>query len=150
MAEDPPRLGRIDVAGPEVVHAREVARTRRSVTGSRALLVPVPLPGKLGRALRGGALTAERHGVRGTTPFEAWLAAVRGLTPGGAFACDASAAAPVMTRGRYVRQTTLSRPVLSDGTPRNTAVTGEMTSRPTPPAHLRTNIHNGAAASLAA
>jgi len=44
----------------------------------RALLVPVPLPGKLGRALRGGVLTAGQPDVRGTARFEEWLAAARG------------------------------------------------------------------------
>jgi len=55
VAEGAPRLRRIDVAGPEVVDAREVARTWRSVTGKRALLLPVPLPGRLG-----GRCAAER------------------------------------------------------------------------------------------
>jgi hypothetical protein len=44
------------------------------VTGKRALLLPVPLPGKLGRALRAGVLTAERPNIRGTTRFVTWLA----------------------------------------------------------------------------
>jgi hypothetical protein len=45
------------------------------MTGRRALLLPLPLPGKMGRALRGGALTTESPDVRGTTPFTTWLAA---------------------------------------------------------------------------
>jgi uncharacterized protein YbjT (DUF2867 family) len=72
-----PRLGRVQVAGPEVADARELARTWRSVTGRRALLIPVPLPGKLGRALRAGALTAERPDVQGTMRFADWLRAQR-------------------------------------------------------------------------
>ena len=75
VAEGTPRMGRIEVAGPEVADAREMARTWRSVTGQRALLVPVPLPGRLGRGLRAGVLTAGRPDVRGTTGFAAWLAA---------------------------------------------------------------------------
>jgi uncharacterized protein YbjT (DUF2867 family) len=82
-AEGAPRLGRVQVAGPEVADARDLARTWREVTGRRALLIPLPLPGRLGRALRGGALTAEPPDVRGTTRFADWLRSgpgqVRGL-----------------------------------------------------------------------
>jgi uncharacterized protein YbjT (DUF2867 family) len=81
VAEGAPRLGRVEVAGPEVADARDLARTWRSVTGRRALLIPVPLPGRLGRALRGGALTAGRPDVRGTTRFAAWLEATRDEAP---------------------------------------------------------------------
>ena len=56
VAEGDPRQGRIEVAGPEVAGARDLARTWRSVTGRRVALVPVPLPGKLGRALRAGVM----------------------------------------------------------------------------------------------
>lgn len=66
--------GRVEIAGPEVVTARDLARTWKSVTGRSAVLVPVPLPGKLGRALRDGALTARNPGRRGTLTFAAWLA----------------------------------------------------------------------------
>jgi uncharacterized protein YbjT (DUF2867 family) len=71
------RLGRLEVAGPEVADTRDFARRWRSVTGRRALLIPVPLPGRLGRALRAGALTAERPDVTGTQSFTAWLEARR-------------------------------------------------------------------------
>lgn len=73
IVESGPRDGRISITGPEIIDARELARIWRSLTGRRALLFPVPLPGKLGRALRAGALTMERPGIRGTTRFEAWL-----------------------------------------------------------------------------
>jgi uncharacterized protein YbjT (DUF2867 family) len=77
VAEGVPLRGRVDAAGPEVNDARELARTWRSVTRRRALLLPVPLPAKLGRALRAGVLTTRQPDVRGTTPFEKWLAAAR-------------------------------------------------------------------------
>lgn len=77
VAEGGPGKDRIQVAGPEVTGARDLARTWRSVTGRRAVLVPVPLPGKLGRALRGGVLTDDRLDVRGTVTFADWLAAQR-------------------------------------------------------------------------
>lgn len=74
-AEDGPRRTRVEVAGPEVTTARELARTWRHATGRRLALVPVRLPGKLGRALRTGALTNTRPTVLGTQPFSAWLEA---------------------------------------------------------------------------
>jgi uncharacterized protein YbjT (DUF2867 family) len=75
VAEKPARYGRVEVTGPEAADARDLARTWREVTGRRALLLPLPVPGRLGRALRDGALTTESPGARGTTPFAAWLAA---------------------------------------------------------------------------
>lgn len=81
VAEGAARLGRVEVAGPEVTDARDLARAWRSATGRRALLLPVPLPGRLGRALRAGALTTGRPDVRGTTSFAAWLAAPRQEAP---------------------------------------------------------------------
>ncbi|NIK75369.1 uncharacterized protein YbjT (DUF2867 family) [Paenibacillus castaneae] len=73
IVESGPRDGRISITGPEIIDARELTRTWRSLNGRRALLFPVPLPGKLGRALRAGALTMERPSIRGTTRFETWL-----------------------------------------------------------------------------
>jgi uncharacterized protein YbjT (DUF2867 family) len=81
--------GRLEVAGPEVADARDLARTWRSVTGWRALLLPVPLPGRLGRALGAGVLTTGRPDVSGTTGFAAWLEAVQRETPQGDTAVQA-------------------------------------------------------------
>jgi uncharacterized protein YbjT (DUF2867 family) len=77
VAEGAPLRGRFAVAGPEICGARELARTWRSVTGSRAVLVPVPLPGKTGRALRDGALTTRHPDARGATGFADWLRSVQ-------------------------------------------------------------------------
>ena len=77
VATGGPRAGRITVAGPEVSDARDMARVWRAVTGSRALLLPVPVPGQAGRALRSGVLTAGRPDIRGTTAFADWLRPVR-------------------------------------------------------------------------
>jgi hypothetical protein len=55
----PRRPDHVDIAGSEVVDARDLAGMWRSVTGHHAPPVPVPLPGQLGRAPRGGALTDE-------------------------------------------------------------------------------------------
>jgi uncharacterized protein YbjT (DUF2867 family) len=77
VAEGTPGKEWVKVAGPQITDARDLARTWRSVTGRRAALIPVPLPGRLGRALRSGALTDERPDVRGTVTFADWLAARR-------------------------------------------------------------------------
>jgi uncharacterized protein YbjT (DUF2867 family) len=81
VAEQAPRHGRVCVAGPDVVTARELAWRWRRATGTRAVLVRVPLPGRLGRALRGGALTASQPDVRGGVTFAAWLAGQAGGEP---------------------------------------------------------------------
>jgi uncharacterized protein YbjT (DUF2867 family) len=75
-AEAPAAGARLQVAGPEILTARQLALAWRAATGSAALLAPVPLPGKLGRALRDGALTAGPDPeIRGTLTFADWLAA---------------------------------------------------------------------------
>ena len=73
-AESDPRGGRISVAGPEVLSVRELARTWLSATGRSAVLLPVPLPGRTGRALRTGVLTARDADVTGVLTFASWLA----------------------------------------------------------------------------
>lgn len=75
VAEDRPRRSRVEVAGPEVTTVRELARTWRQASERSLALVPVRLPGKLGRALRTGALTNPSPTVLGTQPFSAWLEA---------------------------------------------------------------------------
>ena len=75
VAEGQPRGSRILVAGPELTSARDLARSWKSITGRVALMVPVPVPGKLGRELRAGGLTTDRPDVRGTQKFADWLAA---------------------------------------------------------------------------
>jgi uncharacterized protein YbjT (DUF2867 family) len=73
VAEREPGSDPIQVAGPQVLTAAELARTWQAVTGRRALSVPLHVPGKLGRALRTGALTAADPDVRGTQTFADWL-----------------------------------------------------------------------------
>ncbi len=72
-----PRRDRVEIAGPQVASVRELASTWRRAAGKRALLVPLPLPGRLGRALRGGALTASRPGIQGSMTFADWAKAAR-------------------------------------------------------------------------
>jgi uncharacterized protein YbjT (DUF2867 family) len=73
VATDGPRLARATVAGPEVHDLRSLSRMWREATGLRAIEIPIPLPGKLGRALREGRLTCPNPEVRGTRTFAEWL-----------------------------------------------------------------------------
>jgi uncharacterized protein YbjT (DUF2867 family) len=74
-AIDAPRLARSTVAGPEVLELRSLARIWREATGHRAIEIPIPLPGKVGHALRDGRLTCANPDVRGKQTFAAWLRA---------------------------------------------------------------------------
>jgi len=77
-----PRAALQPVACAEVARAvadvaEGPAHLDRLEVGRRALLLGVPLPGRLGRALRAGALTTGRPDVSGTTGFAAWLEATQ-------------------------------------------------------------------------
>jgi uncharacterized protein YbjT (DUF2867 family) len=78
VAEGAPLNRCVTVAGPEVSEVRDLARTWRKVTGHHAALMPMPVPGTVGRALRSGALTVQRPDARGTTAFADWLRSVPG------------------------------------------------------------------------
>jgi uncharacterized protein YbjT (DUF2867 family) len=75
VATDAPRWARATVAGPEVHDLRSLGRIWRQETGVCAIEIPIPLPGKLGRALREGRLTCANPDVCGTQTFAAWLQA---------------------------------------------------------------------------
>jgi uncharacterized protein YbjT (DUF2867 family) len=77
-----PARRRISVAGPQVTDARELARVWRAATGTRAIRLPVWLPGRLGRGLRAGVLTDPRPDVRGVLSFADFVAA-RDARPAG-------------------------------------------------------------------
>jgi uncharacterized protein YbjT (DUF2867 family) len=74
VADGEPGRGRLEVAGPQVTTAAALARTWKRITGNSAVSVPVPVPGKLGRTLRTGGLTAEHADVLGSLTFADWLA----------------------------------------------------------------------------
>lgn len=74
VAEGDPHDGRIQVAGPQISTVADFARSWRSATGRSAAMVPMPLPGRLGRELRGGVLTTLAADVTGTVTFADWLA----------------------------------------------------------------------------
>jgi uncharacterized protein YbjT (DUF2867 family) len=75
IAEQPPGGRETSIAGPEVTELRTLARTWRSVTGRQLALIPVRVPGRIGRALRSGALTTSQAEVTGHIPFAAWVEA---------------------------------------------------------------------------
>jgi uncharacterized protein YbjT (DUF2867 family) len=78
VAEQPARRARTSIAGPEITELGTLARTWRSVTGRRLALIPVRVPGRVGRALRSGTLTTSRAEVTGHVPFAAWMEAEAG------------------------------------------------------------------------
>jgi uncharacterized protein YbjT (DUF2867 family) len=78
IAEQPARRAGTSIAGPEVTELRTLARTWRSVTGRRLALIPLRVPGRIGRALRSGTLTTRQAEVTGHVPFAAWLEAEAG------------------------------------------------------------------------
>jgi len=80
VAAATPARARLQVAGPQILTVRELALIWREVTGTSAVLVPLPVPGRLGRALRSGALTA-------------------GALPAGALPAGALTAGPAVFRG---------------------------------------------------
>jgi len=74
VATGQPVQGIVEVAGPQTLLASDVARTWKSVTGTAAVIVPFPIPGKFGRGLRDGVLTTDKPDIRGTITFAEWLA----------------------------------------------------------------------------
>ena len=74
-AEAEPSLAITQFAGPEVVSGCDLARRWRLRTGSRAVLVRLPVT----RALRSGGLT-NPAAARGSVTFDQWLEA-DGMTP---------------------------------------------------------------------
>jgi len=73
VAVGEPLRGRLEVAGPEVIPIGDLAATWLRTVGRQALIVPVPVPGRVGRALRDGWLTDPRPDVRGSVTFAAWM-----------------------------------------------------------------------------
>ena len=73
VAEGEPLRRRLSVAGPVIDDVRRFAESWRHGTGRRVALLPIPLPGAFGAALRDGALTDAQPDVRGTIPFDEWL-----------------------------------------------------------------------------
>ena len=64
----------VTIAGPRIEPIADLARTWKAATQTRALLLPLPLPGKAAISLRAGGLTDDSPDFRGTITFAQWLA----------------------------------------------------------------------------
>lgn len=73
VTEDP--AATVIVGGPEILPMRRLAEQWKAAHRSRALIVPVRLPGSLGRFLRQGGNLAPEHRY-GTITFRQWLESV--------------------------------------------------------------------------
>lgn len=67
-----------DLGGPEVLTLKELAASWLSSVGRRRLLLPIPSPGKLGRAFRGGANLCVDQASDGLT-WQQYLDAAHGV-----------------------------------------------------------------------
>jgi uncharacterized protein YbjT (DUF2867 family) len=63
-----------DIAGPEQRQMSDMVRALVRARGEHRLMVPVHLPGAVGRAMVSGGLLPTDDGPRGTQTFEEWLA----------------------------------------------------------------------------
>lgn len=73
LAEAGP-AGRVpDFGGPQDEQMVDMVRALKAATGMKGWIVPVPLPGALGRALRDGTLIPGPGADHGTETFGAWL-----------------------------------------------------------------------------
>lgn len=81
-AEHGPRGRLPDFGGPEVLTLGEMARTWKAARGVRKPIVNLPLPGRLGAALRAGRNTLQGGGERGTVRWEEWLRGPDAAAPG--------------------------------------------------------------------
>lgn len=69
--------GRVaDLGGPQERRMVDMVRAYARRTGARGPVVPVPLPGAFGRAMRDGSLVAGPAADHGRQTFDEWLAAL--------------------------------------------------------------------------
>lgn len=73
LAEAGP-AGRVrDLAGPEVLRMQDLVAACARASGHRGPVLPVPLPGRFGKAMRDGSLLAGPDADLGTQTFTTWL-----------------------------------------------------------------------------
>jgi len=76
LAEKPAAGGRAaDIGGPGVEWLPDMARAVSERLGPRTRVVPLRMPGALGRAVRGDGLLLDSEGVARGPSFQEWLAA---------------------------------------------------------------------------
>lgn len=63
-----------EIGGPEVLTVGELARTYRTVLGTRRLVLPIPLPGAIARGFKAGRATCPDNAL-GERTWEEWLRA---------------------------------------------------------------------------
>ena len=76
LVETGPAGRAADLAGPEVLRMTPMVRSYARATGRGGVVLPVPVPGKLGRAFRDGSLTAGSDADRGVQTFARWITAL--------------------------------------------------------------------------
>lgn len=81
LAGAPPAGRAPDLAGPQVRTMADLARAWVTATGHRRVVLPVPLPGRLARAVRAGGLLDPAH-ADGRTTFAEFLASRDDPHPG--------------------------------------------------------------------
>jgi uncharacterized protein YbjT (DUF2867 family) len=67
-----------DLAGPRAEYLPDLVRRVARARGPRRLIIPVRLPGAVGRAMAAGGLLPAGDGPRGTQTFSEWLGGRRG------------------------------------------------------------------------
>ncbi len=72
-----PAAGRVpDLGGPREEKMLDMVRAYLKRTGKRAFVIPVPVPGADGRAMRDGTLVSGPGATHGTQTFQEWLATI--------------------------------------------------------------------------
>ena len=74
LATGAPVGGTVELGGPQVRSMADLARAWATASGRRRTVLPVPLPGRLAAAVRGGGLLAPAH-AGGEITFEEFLRA---------------------------------------------------------------------------
>lgn len=76
LAERTPAGHARDLGGPRTESLLAMVRAYAGRTGRRRVVLPAPLPGPLGRAMRNGTLLIGSDGDRGVQTFHQWLRAL--------------------------------------------------------------------------
>lgn len=77
LAEAPPAGRAAELAGPREESVDAMVKDYAKASGRGGLIVPVPVPGAFGRAVRAGALLPGPDAVIGRQTFAEWIAAQR-------------------------------------------------------------------------
>lgn len=73
LAHGEPRGMAPALAGPDRLRMEELVRRLARVRGDRRPVLPLRVPGRVGRQMTGGALLPSGPGPRGTVSFDEWL-----------------------------------------------------------------------------